>query len=142
MREGGGCGLPICPRAAFRTAKRRRSSHLRNLSPPFVLAAASCAVGKRRYAKEGRSILSPPPRRALCRRRHCSATREGCTREETEPRGSSAMERREAHRICHRRSAQPARCQTTLPSVKLSPSLLPEVAIGAATPLLSFFILQ
>ncbi|XP_020959124.1 uncharacterized protein LOC110262750 isoform X2 [Arachis ipaensis] len=82
---------------------------------------------------------SPPPCRAPCRRCHCSVTREGHAREETEPQGSSATERGNARQICHRRFAHR---QTTSPSVKLSPSPLPEVvaeplkllaAIGAAT---------
>ncbi|QHN81584.1 hypothetical protein S83_069697 [Arachis hypogaea] len=81
---------------------------------------------------------SPPPRRAPCRRRHCSVTREGRTREETEPRGSSATEREDARQICRRQSAHR---QTTSLYVKLSPSPLPEVAIGAAAPFLSFFFL-
>ncbi|QHN86511.1 uncharacterized protein DS421_16g546900 [Arachis hypogaea] len=49
------------------------------------------------------------------------------------------MERGDARRICRRRSAHR---QTTPPSVRLSPSPLPEVAIGAAAPLLSFFFFR
>ncbi|XLT94160.1 hypothetical protein HN873_015822 [Arachis hypogaea] len=79
---------------------------------------------------------SPSTRRAPCRRRHCSVTREGRTREETELRGSSATERGDTRQICRRGSAHR---QNMSPSVKLSPSSLPEVAIGAAAPLLSFF---
>ncbi|KAL4328957.1 hypothetical protein AHAS_Ahas13G0252000 [Arachis hypogaea] len=52
------------------------------------------------------------------------------------------MERGDARRICCRRSAQLTRRQTTSPSVNLPLSPLPEVAVGAAAPLLSFFFLQ
>ncbi|QHN96837.1 uncharacterized protein DS421_18g622170 [Arachis hypogaea] len=52
------------------------------------------------------------------------------------------MERGDARRIYCRRSAQLTRRQTTSPSVNLSLSPLPEVAVGAAAPLLSFFFLQ
>ncbi|QHO01256.1 uncharacterized protein DS421_13g413500 [Arachis hypogaea] len=52
------------------------------------------------------------------------------------------MERGDARRICCRRSAQLTRRQTTSPSVNLPLSPLPEVAVGAAAPLLSFFFLH
>ncbi|QHO54502.1 uncharacterized protein DS421_2g57350 [Arachis hypogaea] len=135
---------------SVRGGEARRRQPRRRLSLPLPVApsrgegvtpsaASPIAVSRAVNVVAGfHHASSPPPRRALCRRRPYSITREGRAMEETEPRGSSATERGDTRRICCRQSAHR---QTTSPSVKLSPSPLSEVTIRAAAPLLSFFFL-